>query len=151
MELLEQIETIIDKAKMADIVDGRFSSKSYAEKVLSVVHSYYAGFVGEDESLTSEQVRNALIYKQDISRGICDQCIEHLPKAQAVKSRLNENQKGYKAGVLTRQMHLNKAKKDERERIQKWGIRPCFEHGSGSGVFTRRECPECWKSLGESV
>ena len=34
--LTEKIEKVIDNAKMADIVDGRFSSKPYAKEVISI-------------------------------------------------------------------------------------------------------------------
>ena len=33
------------------------------------------------------------------------------------------------------------------EALIKWGMEVCNEHYRGGGVFTRRECPECWKSL----
>lgn len=33
--LTEEVSKVIDNAKMADIVDGRFSSKPYAEEVIS--------------------------------------------------------------------------------------------------------------------
>ncbi|KKL98678.1 hypothetical protein LCGC14_1822040 [marine sediment metagenome] len=28
-----------------------------------------------------------------------------------------------------------------------WGIEQCQEHYKGGGVISKRECPECWKSL----
>ena len=31
--------------------------------------------------------------------------------------------------------------------IAKWGIEQCQAHYKGGGVISKRECPECWKSL----
>jgi len=36
-----------------------------------------------------------------------------------------------------------------RREVVEWGILPCNEHYKGGGLFTRRECPECWKKLKE--
>jgi len=33
--------------------------------------------------------------------------------------------------------------------VEEWGIQPCFDHRKGGGLFTKRECPECWKQLKE--
>ncbi len=33
------------------------------------------------------------------------------------------------------------------EALIQWGIEQCQEHYKGGGVISRRECPECWKSL----
>ena len=58
------------------------------------------------------------------------------------------------------QLKIEKAKKEERERIQLWGLEPCTEHieykGNPvdfdfmQGILSRRECPKCWQSLKES-
>lgn len=35
--LTEEVEKVIDNAKMADIVDGRFSAEPYAKEVISII------------------------------------------------------------------------------------------------------------------
>ena len=34
--------------------------------------------------------------------------------------------------------------------VGEWGIEQCQEHYKGGGVISKRECPECWKSLNQS-
>jgi hypothetical protein len=36
---------------------------------------------------------------------------------------------------------------NDKKQLYLWGIASCFEHSKGGGVLTKRECPECWKSL----
>ncbi len=44
-------------------------------------------------------------------------------------------------------IELDLAKKEERERIAKWGSGLCEKHDHGEAVVTRRRCWECWQSL----
>ncbi len=37
------------------------------------------------------------------------------------------------------------------KKVVEWGIERCQEHYRGGGVFSRRECPKCWKDLLDEV
>ena len=44
-----------------------------------------------------------------------------------------------------------KVAKAQLKKVVEWGIERCQEHYRGGGVFSRRECPKCWKDLLDEV
>lgn len=41
--------------------------------------------------------------------------------------------------------------KAQAKKMLEWGIEPCLKHTTGGGVFTRRECPQCWQQLRKEI
>jgi len=83
----------------------------------------------EDTVMTKEQVREALTYKEDVSREICDQCKEHLLKDQAkitgdIAFKAGED-KGKQEGI-----------KEVVEFVEDWERLPYAEFDAKYGVRT---------------
>ena len=70
--LTEEVEKVIDNAKMADIVDGRFSSKPYAEEVVSITLKAVGGAIKDytHNQISFERLAELLeinLYELDIA------------------------------------------------------------------------------------
>ena len=50
-------------------------------------------------------------------------------------------------GSTVSTISVDKLLETQLDKVAEWGIEPCFEHTRGGGIFTRRECPKCWKTL----
>lgn len=60
--------------------------------------------------------------------------LSHRATQQAVEAAVKEER------IVTASLAVIK-------KVALWGIESCMEHATGSGVFSRRECPRCWRAL----
>jgi hypothetical protein len=75
---------------------------------------------------------------------LSDEQIKNIPSGLSTLRRQNtadgKRMRNWKAVAQTQLAHSKLS-------LYLWGLEPCPEHIRTGGVFTRRECPECWKTL----
>jgi len=113
-DLVEQVAKIIDKALMADIVDGRFGSKPYAKEIISLIRP---SIEQEVRGFTAEEVSS--MYLEGLNRGEQEArakewqlCQEHISTLEGLHEKEIEEARKKERGAIFKKLNLVLNKND---------------------------------------